>query len=132
MADIAIEGATKVFPDGTEAVSDLTLDIGDGEFVVLVGPSGCGKTTGLRMVAGLEEITSGTIAHRRARRERPAAEGPRRRDGLPELRAVPAHVCLRGHGLRVEAPEDEQAGDRAAGAGCGRDPWAHRVPAAQA
>ena len=61
MADIAIEGATKVYPDGTEAVSDLTLDISDGEFVVLVGPSGCGKTTGLRMVAGLEEISSGTV-----------------------------------------------------------------------
>jgi multiple sugar transport system ATP-binding protein len=61
MADIAIEGATKVYPDGTEAVSELTLDISDGEFVVLVGPSGCGKTTGLRMVAGLEEISSGTV-----------------------------------------------------------------------
>ena len=61
MADIAIEGATKVYPDGTEAVSDLNLDIRDGEFMVLVGPSGCGKTTGLRMVAGLEEITSGTV-----------------------------------------------------------------------
>jgi multiple sugar transport system ATP-binding protein len=61
MADIAIEGATKVYPDGTEAVSDLDLDIRDGEFVVLVGPSGCGKTTGLRMVAGLEEISSGTV-----------------------------------------------------------------------
>jgi len=61
MADIAIEEATKVFPDGTEAVSDLTLDVGDGEIMVLVGPSGCGKTTGLRMVAGLEEISSGTV-----------------------------------------------------------------------
>ena len=61
MADIAIEKATKVYPDGTEAVSDLDLEIHDGEFVVLVGPSGCGKTTGLRMVAGLEEISSGTV-----------------------------------------------------------------------
>ena len=61
MADITIEGATKVYPDGTEAVSDLNLEIRDGEFVVLVGPSGCGKTTGLRMVAGLEEISSGTV-----------------------------------------------------------------------
>jgi multiple sugar transport system ATP-binding protein len=61
MADISIEDATKVYPDGTEAVSDLSLEINDGEFMVLVGPSGCGKTTGLRMVAGLEEISSGTV-----------------------------------------------------------------------
>ncbi|MGZ8615262.1 MAG: ABC transporter ATP-binding protein [Actinomycetota bacterium] len=61
MADIAIEGATKVYPDGTEAVADLDLDIADGEFVVLVGPSGCGKTTALRMVAGLEEVSSGAV-----------------------------------------------------------------------
>ncbi|MEX1264823.1 MAG: sn-glycerol-3-phosphate ABC transporter ATP-binding protein UgpC [Actinomycetota bacterium] len=61
MAEITIEDATKVYPDGTEAVSGLNLEIGDGEFVVLVGPSGCGKTTGLRMVAGLEEISSGTV-----------------------------------------------------------------------
>ncbi len=61
MADIAIEGATKVYPDGTEAVASLDLDIADGEFVVLVGPSGCGKTTALRMVAGLEEVSSGSV-----------------------------------------------------------------------
>ncbi|MGZ8763146.1 MAG: ABC transporter ATP-binding protein [Acidimicrobiia bacterium] len=61
MADIAIEGATKVYPDGTEAVADLDLDIADGEFVVLVGPSGCGKTTALRMVDGLEEVSSGSV-----------------------------------------------------------------------
>ena len=61
MAEITIDDATKVYPDGTEAVSSLNLEIGDGEFVVLVGPSGCGKTTALRMVAGLEEISSGTV-----------------------------------------------------------------------
>ena len=61
MADIAIEGATKVYPDGTEAVASLDLDIADGEFMVLVGPSGCGKTTALRMVAGLEEVSSGSV-----------------------------------------------------------------------
>jgi multiple sugar transport system ATP-binding protein len=52
---------TKRFPDGTVAVRGLDLEIRDGEFMVLVGPSGCGKTTALRMVAGLEEVTSGTI-----------------------------------------------------------------------
>jgi multiple sugar transport system ATP-binding protein len=50
-----------VYPDGTVAVTGLDLDVGDGEFVVLVGPSGCGKTTALRMIAGLETITSGRI-----------------------------------------------------------------------
>src|SRR5262249_53877083 len=48
-------------PDGTHAVSDLNLEIADGEFMVFVGPSGCGKTTSLRMVAGLEDVTEGTI-----------------------------------------------------------------------
>nr|WP_221308551.1 sn-glycerol-3-phosphate ABC transporter ATP-binding protein UgpC [Nocardiopsis mwathae] len=54
-------GVSKTYPDGTSAVSGLDLDIGDGEFLVLVGPSGCGKSTALRMVAGLEEITAGTL-----------------------------------------------------------------------
>jgi multiple sugar transport system ATP-binding protein len=61
VADIALEDVWKVFPDGTEAVRALDLDIADGEFMVLVGPSGCGKTTALRMVAGLEEISKGTV-----------------------------------------------------------------------
>jgi multiple sugar transport system ATP-binding protein len=61
VADIALEGVTKVYPDGTKAVDGLNLEIADGEFMVLVGPSGCGKTTALRMVAGLEDITSGTL-----------------------------------------------------------------------
>jgi multiple sugar transport system ATP-binding protein len=61
VAQIALEGISKVYGDGTRAVSDLSLDIADGEFMVLVGPSGCGKTTALRMVAGLEEVTEGTI-----------------------------------------------------------------------
>jgi len=62
LADIVYEKVGKVYPGGTRAISDVTLEIGDGEFVVLVGPSGCGKSTLLRMVAGLEEITEGTIA----------------------------------------------------------------------
>ena len=61
MASLAFEGVTKVFPDGTEAVSHFDLDVGDGEFMVLVGPSGSGKSTALRMLAGLEEATAGTI-----------------------------------------------------------------------
>jgi multiple sugar transport system ATP-binding protein len=62
MAEIVLEDVSKVYADGTTAVSDLSLDIKDEEFIVLVGPSGCGKTTALRMVAGLESITRGTIA----------------------------------------------------------------------
>src|ERR671935_217141 len=61
MAEITLEQLTKVYGDGTRAVSDLDLEIADGEFVVLVGPSGCGKTTALRMVAGLEPITEGRV-----------------------------------------------------------------------
>jgi multiple sugar transport system ATP-binding protein len=61
MAEIALEKLAKVYPDGTPALSDLTLDVQDGELVVFVGPSGCGKTTALRMVAGLEDITSGVV-----------------------------------------------------------------------
>src|SRR3954452_11530890 len=61
MAEIAFDEVTKIYPDGTEAVSSVDLDIADGTLMVLVGPSGCGKTTLLRMVAGLEEITDGTI-----------------------------------------------------------------------
>jgi len=61
MAEIVLERLTKVYGDGTRAVSALDLEIVDGEFVVLVGPSGCGKTTALRMVAGLEPITEGRV-----------------------------------------------------------------------
>jgi multiple sugar transport system ATP-binding protein len=61
LAGVAFERISKVYPDGTKAVDGLTLEIGDGEFMVLVGPSGCGKTTALRMVAGLEDISSGLL-----------------------------------------------------------------------
>jgi len=61
MAEIKLENLTKVYPDGTRAVSEMNLDVADGEFVVFVGPSGCGKTTALRMIAGLEPITEGVV-----------------------------------------------------------------------
>src|SRR5437763_13644498 len=61
MGEIGLEHVTKEFDGGVSAVDAVDLTIGDGEFMVLVGPSGCGKTTLLRMVAGLEEATDGTI-----------------------------------------------------------------------
>src|SRR5688572_22621923 len=61
MADIVLDHVTKRYPDGFEAVKDMSLDIKDGEFMILVGPSGCGKSTALRMIAGLEDITDGTL-----------------------------------------------------------------------
>jgi multiple sugar transport system ATP-binding protein len=61
MAEVAFNEVDKVYENGVHAVQDLTLDIHDGEFLVLVGPSGCGKTTALRMVAGLEDISDGTV-----------------------------------------------------------------------
>jgi multiple sugar transport system ATP-binding protein len=62
MADVAFNDVDKIYDNGVQAVFDLTLDAHDGEFLVLVGPSGCGKTTALRMVAGLEEISDGTLS----------------------------------------------------------------------
>ncbi|MGH2836710.1 MAG: ABC transporter ATP-binding protein, partial [Solirubrobacteraceae bacterium] len=61
MASIELGAINKVYPNGFHAVHDLDISVADGEFMVLVGPSGCGKTTALRMVAGLEEVTSGTV-----------------------------------------------------------------------
>ena len=61
MAEIVLDGISKRFDDGYEAVKDMNLTISDGEFVILVGPSGCGKSTALRMIAGLEDITDGEL-----------------------------------------------------------------------
>jgi multiple sugar transport system ATP-binding protein len=61
VAEIVLEGITKRYPDGAVAVQDVNLEVGDGEFVILVGPSGCGKSTTLNMIAGLEDITEGTL-----------------------------------------------------------------------
>src|SRR5437588_9189905 len=61
MADIQLESITRRFPDGTVAVNELSLEIKDGEFMIIVGPSGSGKSTVLRMIVGLEDITAGAI-----------------------------------------------------------------------
>ena len=91
MAPVSMEKVNKVYENGFHAVKDLSLDIGDGEFMVLVGPSGCGKTTALRMVAGPGGHHQRHPAHRREGGQRRDAQGTRHRDGVPELRAVPAH-----------------------------------------
>src|SRR4051812_49524514 len=77
MSDIALHDVTKRYPDGTEAVQKLNLEIKDGEFMILVGPSGCGKSTALRMIAGLEDISEGELA---IGGERGKELGPRERD----------------------------------------------------
>ena len=77
MASVSFDHVDKTFGDGTRAVDELSLEIADGEFVVLVGPSGCGKTTALRMVAGLEDVSGGEIRIG----DRPVHDlPPRRRD----------------------------------------------------
>src|ERR1051325_3215014 len=62
MAEIVLEHLSKTYPGGVVAVDDVSLRIGDGEFIVLVGPSGCGKSTLLRLIAGLEEASQGAIS----------------------------------------------------------------------
>ncbi len=61
MAGIELDRVGKVYPDGTRAVTDLSIEVMDGEFLVVVGPSGCGKTTALRMIAGLEKVSEGEV-----------------------------------------------------------------------
>ena len=68
MADIRLENVSKVYPSGVRAVEEVSLDIRDGEFMILLGPSGCGKSTTLRMIAGLESISSGDVHIKRAAR----------------------------------------------------------------
>ena len=92
MAGVTLEHITKRFGD-LVTVKDLNLDIKDQEFLVLVGPSGCGKSTTLRMIAGLEYISSGNLLIGPPG-QRCSPERPRYCDGLPVLRALPPHVGL--------------------------------------
>ena len=61
MSTVALKDVTKIWPDGTYAVDNLSLDVQDGEFMLLLGPSGCGKSTVLRMIAGLEDPSEGEV-----------------------------------------------------------------------
>ena len=94
MASLSLKGIQKVYPNGFQAVKDFNLEIEDKEFIIFVGPSGCGKSTTLRMIAGLEDISGGTLEIDGKRYERCGAERPRYRDGIPELRSVSSYDCI--------------------------------------
>ena len=104
MAEIQLTGVKKTYANKLQVIHGVDVAIADGEFIVIVGPSGCGKSTLLRMIAGLEPITEGEIAIGGKRRERGRAQGPQHRDGVPELRALPAHERVREHGVRPAHP----------------------------
>ena len=112
VATITLNDIDKVYDNGFQAVTGLSLDIDDGEFLVLVGPSGCGKSTALRMIAGLESISGGELRIGDRGGQRPRAEGPRHRHGVPVVRAVPAPDRARQHRLRPEAAEGAEGRDR--------------------
>jgi multiple sugar transport system ATP-binding protein len=109
MSDITLERLTKVYSGGVTAVDDVSLQIGDGEFMVLVGPSGCGKSTLLRMIAGLEEVTQGSIS---IGGTDVTEFAPRRRDIAMVFQsyALYPHMSVRkniGYGLKVRrVPKD--------------------------
>ncbi len=103
MAELRLAGVSKVYPNGFRAVSDVNLDIADGELLVLVGPSGCGKSTLLRMIAGLEEITEGAVE---IDGQIVNAESPRERDIAMVFQnyALYPHMTVRkniGYSLRL-------------------------------
>ena len=131
MAEVVLQNLNKNF-DEVYAVKNVNLSIRDKEFMVLVGPSGCGKTTTLRMVAGLEIDLVGPHPDRRQGHQRVVADGSRHRDGVPELRALPAYERLRQHGLWPQDAEIRPRRYRPAGAGRGRDPRHRAAAEAQA
>ena len=115
---ISLRGLRKEFPGGVVAVADLDLDIAEGEFVTLLGPSGSGKTTVLRLIAGFEQPTAGTVALRGRDVTGVAAVRPRRAHRVPGLRAVPAPVGAAQR--RVPAAHRRGRPGRAPGAGAAR------------
>src|SRR5258706_9074943 len=113
MAEIELDGVTKRYPDGTEAVKQVDLEIADGEFVILVGPSGCGKSTALRMIAGLEDISAGEMRIGGEGGHDPPPQEPGIAMGFPNNAPYPpTHdpedngLALQPHSLR-EAKNDE-------------------------
>jgi len=115
MAGVVLEDLTKRYDGGALAVNKLNLDIHDGEFVCLVGTAGCGKTTALRMIAGLEEISSGEVRiGDRVVNNLP----PRDRDIAMVFQsyALYPHMSVRRqHGIRTAASQDAEGGHRQGG-----------------
>jgi multiple sugar transport system ATP-binding protein len=132
MADVIFDKVEKIYDNDVHAVHDLSLEIGDGEFVVLVGPSGCGKTTALRMVAGLEDITDGKISIG----ERVVNDlTPKERDIAMVFQnyALYPHLSVAdniGFGLRLRHTPKEIVEERVAWAAnfLGLKPYLHRRP----
>ena len=115
------------------AVKGISLTVTDGEFMVLLGPSGCGKSSVLRMIAGLEPITSGTVAIDGKVGERGPGEGSRHRDGVPVLCALPAHGRVQQSRFRPAPPRRLPAAEierRVMPSRCklGLDPYLRRKP----
>src|SRR6201997_1335635 len=114
MSEIVLDNVTKVFSGGVVAVDDVSLTIAGGEFLVLVGPSGCGKSTLLRMIAGLEEVTAGTISIGDANVTDLA---PRSRDIAMVFQnyALYPHMTVRqnlGYGLKVRKTPKREIAER--------------------
>ncbi len=134
MAEIVLDNVSKVFSGGVVAVDGVSLTIGSGEFLVLVGPSGCGKSTLLRMIAGLEEVTAGTISIG----ERDVTEQqPRNRDVAMVFQsyALYPHMTVRqnlGYGLKVRKTPKHEIAERVARAAelLGLDELLERKPGA--
>ena len=133
MAQIVLDRVDKTFAHGVKAVNDLSLEIPDGEFMVLVGPSGCGKSTALRMIAGLEDVGHGNPDGRPGR-QRPVAQGSRHRDDLPELCPLPSDDRGTEYGVRTADAQDtkEEIARRVRDAAkiLGLEPYLARRPAA--
>src|SRR5438445_1800074 len=114
MANIQLANVTKSFAGGVTAVDDVSLEIASGEFLVLVGPSGCGKSTLLRMIAGLEEVTEGSIAIG----DRDVTDLPPRARDIAmvfQTYALYPHMTVRenlGYGLKVRKTQKQEAGRR--------------------
>ena len=115
MAQITLDGVSRTFADGTEAVQHVDLEIADGEFMILVGPSGCGKSTLLRMIVGLEDVTEGTV---QIDGEDVTARAPRDRNlamVFQNYALVPAPDRPPEHGVPAQAEEDAEARDEGTG-----------------